>query len=64
MQNALAQWFCQHGPWTLEVPKTFQDGLLGQNYFYNNTKTFYAFFHCVDICTEGAKSRRIKPLTC
>lgn len=44
MQDALVQWFCQPGPWTLHVPKNLQRDLRGQHYFYNNTKTFYTFF--------------------
>ena len=38
----------------LKVPDLL-GSLWGQNYFYNNTCMLFAFFHCVNIYTNGAK---------
>lgn len=40
-------------PWDSQ---DFSVGLQGQNNFYNNTKTLFASFYCVGICTDGVKA--------
>lgn len=40
----------------LRIPKTLSGDLSGHNYFHNNTNVIFCLL-CVDICTDGAKSK-------
>ena len=43
------------GQWFLKCGLQILGGLQGQNHFHNKTKNVICVFHCVDICTDGAK---------
>lgn len=47
----------KYSPWNPGVSETLRArGLRGQNNFHHNAKNLLACFHCVDICTGGAKA--------